>query len=298
MGILLVILGLVLSLGGGAVFVYSGYITDDFAWRTLGTDAFRNAESISVTVSSVVVIIGIVLLFVGLLIIFKKHDAPPGHTAQTDVRKLCILAMMSTLAFILAAYVRVPVIPVPPLRYDPKDIIIVISGFIYGPLAAFAVTVVVSFVQMFTVSATGFIGLFMNIVASTAFCCTAALIYKKNRTMKGAIIGLIVGTIFATAVMLLWNYILTPIFINRPREQVVPMLIPVFLPFNLISNSLNAALTVMLYRHVKPILRAARIMPVPAEDTGKKKINVGIIIAAGFVILTCVIWWLILQDVL
>ena len=215
-----------------------------------------------------------------------------------QIKKLCVLAMMSALAFILAAYVRVPIVSTPLLlRYDPKDIIIVIAGFLYGPMAAFLITVVVSLVQMITVSATGFVGLFMNIVASTALCCTAAFIYKKDRTMRGALIGLIVGAIFATAVMMAWNYILTPIFLNMPRERVVPLLLPVFLPFNLINNFLNAALTMLLYKHVRAMLRATQILP-REESPGKKKLNVGIIVASLFIALTCVLWWLLLQGIL
>jgi len=207
--------------------------------------------------------------------------------------------MMSALAFILAAYVRLSIVPVVAfLRYDPKDIIIVIAGFIYGPLAAFVVTMVVSFVQMFTISQTGYIGLLMNIIASTAFCCTAALIYKNNRTIKGAILGLIIGGIFATAVMMMWNYIVTPIFLNIPRSDVVPLLLPGFLPFNLISNGLNVVLTILLYKRVKFILKAAGMMPTAEEEGGNKVSSKGIVLSVLFIALTCTLWVLILVGVL
>ena len=218
---------------------------------------------------------------------------------RVDTRKLCVLAMLSALAFILAAYVRISIIPVVAfLRYDPKDVIIAIAGFIYGPLAAFAVTVVVSFVQMFTVSQTGYIGLFMNIIASTAFCCTAALIYKKNRTIKGALLGLIIGGIFATAVMMMWNYIVTPIFMNRPRAEIIPLLIPGFLPFNLVSNGLNAVLTILLYKRVKGVLQGMGMMPRADEKSENGAASKGIILSVLFIALTCVLWVLILVGVI
>ena len=217
---------------------------------------------------------------------------------RIDVRKLCVLAMMSALAFILAAFVRVPVIPVPPLRYDPKDIVILIAGFIYGPMAAFIVTVVVSFVQMITVSATGYFGLIMNIISGTAFCCTAAFIYKKKRTVGGAIFALVVAVVFATAVMIAWNYVIIPMYTGRARADVIPLLIPAILPFNLVSNSLNAALTMLLYKHVKTILQKMNMMP-PAEATGERKgLNIGVIAASLFVVLTCVIWYLMIRGIL
>jgi len=204
--------------------------------------------------------------------------------------------MMSAMAFALAAFVRVPVVLF--LRYDPKDVIIAIAGLIYGPMAAFGVSVVVSVTQMLTISQTGPIGLLMNIIASTAFCCTAAVIYKKNRTIKGAVLGLVVATIFATAVMMMWNYIITPVFMAVPREQIVALMIPAFLPFNLISNTLNAAFTLLLYKPVRAALLASRMMPKPENDGKVGKFSLGIVLSALFLIATCVLWVLILQGVI
>jgi len=205
--------------------------------------------------------------------------------------------MMCALAFLLAAYVRIPVVLF--LRYDPKDVIIVIAGFLFGPLAAFVVTVVVSLLQMLTgVSRTGYIGLLMNIIGSTAFCCTAAMIYKKKRTIKGALMGLIVGGIFATAVMMMWNYIITPIFMEVPRSEIVPLLLPAFLPFNLLSNGLNILFALLLYKRVKRALEAMRMMPRTEEAGGNGVSQSGVILSVLFVVLTCMLWVLILLGVL
>ena len=221
---------------------------------------------------------------------------------KMDTRKLSTLAMMCALAFILAAFVRVPVVTMPGLnlRYDPKDVIIVIAGFIYGPLAAFMVTVVVALTQWFSgVSLTAHWGFIMNVSGSAAFCCTAALIYKKYRTMKGAILGLVVGGIFATAVMMLLNIFVVPLFMERvTREAVIALLIPAFLPFNVISNAVNIAFTVLLYKHVKTVLQASRMMPQSEEGTTKRGVSMAVLISAVFVLLACGIWVLILQGFL
>ena len=66
------------------------------------------------------------------------------------------------------------------LDFDFKDVVICIGGFIYGPLAAAFISIVVALVEMFTVSHTGPIGLIMNILATCSFCCTATFIYKKR----------------------------------------------------------------------------------------------------------------------
>ena len=83
--------------------------------------------------------------------------------------------MLCALAFLAAAVFRIPVVLF--LRYDPKDIIIVTGGFIFGPLTAALIAFLVSLMQMFTVSGTGFLGFLMNVISSCAFACTAACIY-------------------------------------------------------------------------------------------------------------------------
>jgi len=210
-----------------------------------------------------------------------------------DIKKICVMGMLSALAYVVMVMGRIPVIMF--LSYDPKDVIITIGGFLYGPLAAFIMTVIVAVIENFTVSDTGPIGLLMNIIAGSAFACTAAFIYSKRRNIQGAVIGLVSAWIMMTVVMVLWNYLITPIFMDVPRQEVAAMLIPIFVPFNLIKGGLNAALTMLLYKPVKTMLEKSNLMPAP-ETSVKGKFNWGVAFACGFVILTCVMWVLVLQG--
>ncbi len=47
--------------------------------------------------------------------------------------------------------------------------------------------------------------------------------------------------------------LITPIYMGYPREAVAELLLPVFLPFNLFKDGLNAASTFLLY---KPVVSA------------------------------------------
>ena len=73
--------------------------------------------------------------------------------------------------------------------------------------------------------------------------------------LRGAAAGLAAGVALMTGLMLLWNYFITPLYMGYPREAVAAMLLPVFLPFNLIKSALNAALTMLIY---KPVSRALK----------------------------------------
>lgn len=214
---------------------------------------------------------------------------------QMDTKKLTVLAMLSALAYLAVVALRIPVILF--LKYEPKDIIIVIGGFLYGPFAAFIMSTVVSFVEMITISDTGWIGFVMNVLSSCAFACVAAVIYKRIRTQKGAIAGLAAGAISMTLVMILWNYFLTPLYMAVPRATVAQMLIPTFLPFNLLKSGLNAALAMLVYKPLSNALRKARLMPAPESgEVAKGKIQLGVILLSCFVIITCVLFILVLQG--
>jgi len=82
-------------------------------------------------------------------------------------RKMTTLAVMGAIAYALMVVGRIPMVLF--LKYDPKDIVITFAGFLFGPLSAFGISVVVSLVEMITVSDTGFIGLVMNILSTCAF---------------------------------------------------------------------------------------------------------------------------------
>lgn len=217
---------------------------------------------------------------------------------RMDTRKMVTLAVMAALAYMVMLLIKFPVIPaVPFLKYEPKDVIITISGFMFGPLASLLTSAVVSLVEMVTVSDTGPIGALMNFIGTSAFACTAAIIYKKFHTIKGAFAGLCISTLLMTLVMLAWNYLITPLYMGMPREAVAEMLLPYFLPFNMLKGVLNSALTMLIYKPLSNIMRKAHVLPETknsAESGGHMKKYAFMYIIAGFVIATCaaviIIW--------
>ena len=208
---------------------------------------------------------------------------------NSKTQKITIIAMLSALAYVLMLVGRVPMVLF--LKYDPKDIIIAIGGFIWGPFASFAVSVIVGFVEMITVSDDGIIGCIMNILSTCTFACTAAFIYKKFHTIYGAFAGLLSGVLAMTAIMLLWNYVMTPIYMGLPRADVAAMLIPIFLPFNMIKGGINMALTLLLYKPIVTALRKAKVIaPSTTSNANKSKANTfGIAVIAIVILATCVL---------
>ena len=182
------------------------------------------------------------------------------------------------------------------LQFEIKGTVIAIGGFLFGPLSAAVISIVVAFIEMFTVSDTGVIGCVMNLLAACAFACPAAYIYQKMRTRKGAVAGLAVGVVALTVTMLLWNYLITPIYMHMDRAVVAAMLPTVFLPFNLVKGGLNMALILILYKPVVTALRKARLAPERENAASGDRFDAGFLLFSLALLATFVVLVLVLSG--
>ncbi len=222
-----------------------------------------------------------------------------NNKTRIETRTLVMLALLAALAYVVMFLSKqIPVNVLGFLNFDLKDVIVCITGFLFGPLAAAGVSLVVSVIEMITISSTGLWGLLMNVLSTCAFACTAAWFYQRHRTLKGAILGLVIGVLLMTVVMLLWNYLITPIYMKMPRAAVAGLLIPTFLPFNLIKRGINATLTFLLYKPVVTALRKAGLVP-PSSGSGQSgRKKLGIVIVAFVLLATFILLALVLAKVI
>jgi len=218
-----------------------------------------------------------------------------------NTKKLVTLAMLSALAFLLALLFHYfpipPLVPAAPfLKFEPKDVVITIAGFLYGPIAVVPMALVVGLLEM-PLSATWLYGLIMNVASTCAFACTAAGIYKFRRTIGGAAIGLSVGVLATTAVMIPLNYLITPFFMGIPRHAVVAILFIGIGLFNFVKYALVAAITMQLYIPLKAALVKAKLLILP-EDLDKKTIKVSItsVVVSLLVVAICILGILFLNG--
>ena len=168
----------------------------------------------------------------------------------TSTRKLATLAMLAAISIALVLTIHIPFPPLPFLEYDPADIPILISTFLFGPWAGLAVTVVVSGVQALTVSSmSGWVGPIMHVVATGSFVLVAGFLYRRNKTRKGALLALLFGSITMVIMMVPLNLIFTPLFMGLPVASVVDLL-PLIVLFNLIKAGVNALVTFVIYKAV------------------------------------------------
>jgi riboflavin transporter FmnP len=166
------------------------------------------------------------------------------------------MGVLTALSLVLMYVIRFPIIPAAPyLKYEPADIPMLIGAFLFGPLAGLAVTAVEATIQTLLFAEGGWVGLVMHIIATGTFVITAGLIYKKMHDRKGAIVGLICGTIAMTLIMIPLNLVIQPNFYGVPIETVKSLLIPAIIPFNLIKAGLNSVVTFIVYKSISKVVQ-------------------------------------------
>ena len=203
---------------------------------------------------------------------------------KDSVKRIAACGMLCAAAFVITVVFRIPVFPAAPfLKIDFKDTVIALAGFIYGPIYTVLISVIVAFLEFVTVSESGIIGFVMNSLSSITLSLTAALIYKYRRKISGAAIGLLSGALVMTAFMIMWNWLITPLYTGMPRSAVEAMLIPTILPFNLIKSLLCSSFTLILYRPFTAALKRAKLLPYSEKSPKSSKIT-AIVTTCGVVI--------------
>lgn len=220
------------------------------------------------------------------------------QNSRFSSKKIALIGLFCAIAYVFTIIGgMLPISVAGFLKYDPKDIMVAIAGFMLGPSSALAISVLTAIMELATgISTTGLYGLFMNIISTASFACIASYIYKKNKTLKGAIIGLISAVFITTGLMLLWNYFITPFYMSVPREAIVRMLPTAFLPFNLIKYGINACLALLAYKPVVTAMRKSHIIETTAPPKSRPRLWITVI--TSFILISLIFGLLILAKVL
>jgi len=199
---------------------------------------------------------------------------------ENPTRYITTAAMITALAFVVMFMLR---IKAGVFTYDAKDVVIAVGGFMFGPLMAIIASVLVPLIEMVSVSDTLFWGMLMNIISSLAFTLTASLIYKKNRSLMGAVIALGAAVVVTTLVMIPANILIIPVYMEGrvSTEAVIKLLIPTIIPFNLLKSVINATVIMILYKPLVRAMRHANMLPVDVKASGHRAFGTTDIIVIG-----------------
>ena len=174
---------------------------------------------------------------------------------RNGIDRLVKLGMLTALSIILVYAIHFPIFPSASfLEYDMADVPILIGTFLYGPWWGLALTGLVSLLQWLLVSPQSlWVGAVMHFCATGAYVVAAGLIYQKGRSRTGALIGMAVGSVLQTLMMIPMNLIFTVHFFGVPKETVLALLPTAIIPFNAIKTVANSLLTFLLYKRVSKL---------------------------------------------
>lgn len=180
----------------------------------------------------------------------STHATGVADSGRWSTRRIAVYALFVALSMAVS-FIEFPLMPgVPWLKYDPSGIVCLVAGFAYGPAAAVLVSVL-GFVPHVFADPWGSL---MAIAVALAMSVPAALVYRRLRTRRGALIGIIAGAVVALVVAIIGNLLVTPIYADMTVEQVAAMIVPALLPFNMAKLAVHGVVTFLIYKPISNLL--------------------------------------------
>ena len=197
------------------------------------------------------------------------------QNSTSKVRVLTGTAMLGAVAAVLM-YLEFP-IPIMPafVKLDVSELPALIASFAYGPVSGILVCLIKNLIKLPSTS-TAAVGELFNFVMGALFVGVAGLVYKRNKTRKGAIIGALLGALVMAVVSVPYNYfIVYPAYVimyHLPLDAIIGMyqainpsvdgllacLLVFNLPFTFVKGALDAALCFLVYKPLSPILHGRK----------------------------------------
>lgn len=174
------------------------------------------------------------------------------NTNRWDTRQLVTMSLLCAIG-VLLSFIEFPLLPAAPfLKFDASIMPAMVCGFAYGPAAGLACGIVGAIIHGIIMA--DYWGAIMNVLVIIGYVLPAALIYRKMRTMKGAVLGLAAAVTCSIVMAIVGNLAITPIYLNTPVEVVVGMIVPVLVPFNIVKALINSVLTLIVYKSISNLI--------------------------------------------
>ncbi len=189
-----------------------------------------------------------------------------------SVKHVVLMGMFGALGAVLMLF-EFPLPFIAPSFYglDLSEIPVLVGAFSMGPAAGVIIELVKILVKLvLKPTSTGFVGEFANVCIGCALVLPAAVIYHFNRTKKGAIVGMVVGTVCMALVGAVLNaLVMLPFYSNfMPLESIIeagaainPAISNVWTfvflavaPFNLIKGAIVSLITTLVYKRISIII--------------------------------------------
>ena len=180
---------------------------------------------------------------------------------RISTKVIAQIGVLGAIAMVLMLF-DIP-LPFAPTFYkiDFSEVPVLVGAFTMGPVAGALIELV---------------KILLNFLIGCAMCIPASLIYQKLHSRKGAIIGMVTGTVFMTIVGCFINaYLLLPAYaaafhmpidalvamgtaVNSHINSLLTFVLLSVAPFNLLKGFLVSLIVFLIYKKISPILQMGR----------------------------------------
>jgi len=189
---------------------------------------------------------------------------------RNKLKVLTVSAMFAAVATVLMFFeMPLPLMP-PFLKIDLSSIPILIGSFILGPASAIGMAAVKAFIHVLTTK-TGGVGELADLLMTSSFAFTAAAVYRRRHTRRGAAIGCAAGTLALVVMGVIANrFLLIPFYAKiMPLEAIFSACAAVnpritgmgsyllygVVPFNIIKGAVISLITFPIYKRLSRQIR-------------------------------------------
>lgn len=196
---------------------------------------------------------------------------------KMSVKTMTQVGMLGAIAVVLMLF-EIP-LPFAPSFYeiDFSEVPVLVGTFAMGPMAGVMIELVKVLLNLLiNGTKTAGVGEIANFLIGIAFCLPAAVIYKRRHSKKGAMVGMLGGTLVMTLVGCFLNaYILLPAYakafqmpmdalvevgsaVNTNIHSLFTFVIFAVAPFNLLKGVLVSIIVMLIYKKISPLLKEQR----------------------------------------
>lgn len=236
-------------------------------------------QSVSENLVFVLQFLGLILLM--FLIAWAVEKAVKKKKGDRErilaTRKIVVIGVFSAMAAVLMV-LEFPVPFAPPFYgLDFSELPALIGAFAYGPVAGVMIEFLKILIKLvMKPSSTAFVGELANFVVSCMLVLPASILYLMKKTRRQAIIGAVTGTLLMTVFGTAFNAVyLLPKFaemygmpldaiiamgtqIHASIHSVTGLVLLCVAPLNLLKGFTVSLVTVLIYKKLSPVLKAAR----------------------------------------
>ena len=187
----------------------------------------------------------------------------PIRTGDRDrIRKLTVTAMLSAVAFVLM-FLDFPIPMIMPsfVQMDFSDLPELLGAFALGPVYGVLISLLKNLIHLLLASSTNGVGELCNFLFGAVFAFVAGFVYQRRKTRAGAVLGAVLGSL-AMAVVLYGMPMETILGMYQAilpsADSLIKCLVICNMPWTLAKGLLDAALCMLIYKPLSPILHGRR----------------------------------------